>query len=246
MAANRKPRRGQVDPLLAVAADAAAAGLRGADYVVEGMSESLRRRTGGRSAGAGAGRQRFGGTTPPAHEGPPPVTGRTADLFAEVLDRFGEAVQDIAAAIGEHEWFAAEPDCPTLELRGVPGHSAGVEFDFTNTGPSALAKVVFKATDLLGATTQIDAREVSFQHEEYPHIPRVGPGGRARVTVTVTVPEDTPDGTYRGLIAARSAAPAGRGEAEGGPHDAWSLIELEVGATDPRSPIAPVERTQEA
>jgi hypothetical protein len=255
-----KPRRRQVDPLLAVAAEAAGAGLRGADYVVEGLSEGLRRRTRSRSAGRAAGRQRaaqarsplgrsgsYGGTTPPAHEGPPPPgTGRTADLLVELLDRFGEAVQDIAAAIGEREWFAAEPDCPTLELRGVPGHSAGVEFDFTNTGPSALAKVVFKATDLLGATTQIDAREVSFQHEEYPHIPRVGPGGRARVTVTVTVPQDTPDGTYRGLIAARSAAPAGRGEAEGGPHDAWSLIELEVGATDPRSPIAPVERTQEA
>lgn len=246
MADYRKPRRGQVDPLLAVAAEAAGAGLRGADYVVEGLSESLRRRTGRRSAGAAAGRQRYGGTTPPAHEGPRPVTGRTTDLFVELLDRFGEAVQDIAAGIAEREPFAGEPDCPTLELRGVPGHSAGVEFDFTNTGPSALASVAFEATDLLGATTRIDAREVSFQHEDYPHIPQVRPGGRARVTVTVTVPENTPDGTYRGLIAARSAAPEGRAEAEGGPDDAWSLIELEVGATDPRSPIAPVERTQKA
>jgi hypothetical protein len=241
-----KPRRRQVDPLLGVAAEAAGAGLRGADYVVEGLSEGLRRRTGRRSAGAAAGRQRYG-RTPPAYEGPPPVTGRTTDLFVELLDRFGEAVQDIAAGIDKREWSGGEPDCPTLELRGVPGHRAGVEFDFTNTGPSALVRVAFEATDLLGPTTRIDASAVRFKHEEdYPHIPRVGPGGRARVTVTVRIPKNTPDGTYRGLIAARSAAPAGRAEAEGGPNDAWSLIELEVGATDPRSPIAPVESTQEA
>jgi hypothetical protein len=240
-----KPRRRQVDPLLAVAAEAAGAGLRGADYVVEGLTESLRRRTGRRSAGAAAGRQRYA-RTPPAYENPPPATGRTTDLFVELLDRFGEAVRDIAAGIDKREWFAGEPDCPTLELQALPGHSAGVEFDFTNTGPSALAGVAFEATDLLGAATRIDAGAVSFQHEDYPHIPRVGPGGRARVTVTVTVPENAPDGTYRGLIAARSAAPAGRAEAEGGPNDAWSLIELEVGATDPASPIAPVESTQEA
>jgi hypothetical protein len=248
----RKPRRGQVDPLLAVAAEAAGAGLRSADYVVEGLSESLRRRTGRRSAGAAAGRQRAAQARSPlgrsgSYESPPPpVTGRTTDLFVELLDRFGAAVQDIAAGIAEREWFAGEPDCPTLELRGVPGHSAEVEFDFTNTGPSALPSVAFEATDLLGAATRIDANEVSFQHEDYPHIPRVGPGGRARVTVTVTIPEDAPDGTYRGLIAARSAAPEGRAKAEGGPQDAWSLIELEVAATDPRSPIAPVERTQTA
>ena len=245
MADYRKPRRGQVDPLLAVAAEAAGAGLRGADYVVEGLSESLRRRTGPRSAGAAAGRQRHG-RTPPAYEGPPPATGRTTDLFVELLDRFGEAVQDIAAGIDKREWFGGEPDCPTLRLQGVPGHRRRVEFDFTNTGPSALARVTFEATDLLGAATRIDASAVSFKHEDHPHIPRVGPRGRARVTVKVTIPENTPDGTYRGLIAARSAAPKGRAEAEGGPNDAWSLIELEVGATDPASPIAPVESTQEA
>lgn len=262
MADYGKPPRRQVDPLLAVAAEAAGAGLRGADYVVEGLSEGLRRRTRSRSAGRAAGRQRaaqarnpvgrsgsYGGTTPPAHEGPPPpVTGGTADLFVELLDRFGEAVQDIAAAIADRERYDGEPECPTLELRGVPGHSAAVEFDFTNTGSSVLTRVAFEATDLLGPATRIDAREVSFQHEDedYPHIPRVGPGGRARVIVAVTIPENTPDGTYRGLIAARSAAPAGRAEAEGGPDDAWSLIELEVGATDPYSAITPVESPQEA
>jgi len=249
----RKPRRGQVDPsLLAVAAEAAGASLRGADYVMGSLSENLRRRTGRRSAGGAAGRQRAAQARSPlgrsgSYEGPPPpVTGRTTDLFVELLDRFGEAVQDVAAGIAEREWFAGGPDCPTLELRGAPGHSAEVEFDFTNTGASALAGVEFEATHLLGAATRIDAGKVSFQHEEDPHIPRVGPGGRARVTVTVAIPEDTPEGIYRGLIAARSAAPTGRAEAEGGPHDAWSLIELEVAATDLRSPITPVEPTQEA
>ena len=260
MADYRKPPRRQVDPLLAVAAEAAGAGLRGADYVVEGLSEGLRRRTRSRSAGRAAGRQRaaqarspvggsgsHGGTTPPAHEGPPPrVTGGTADLFVELLDRFGEAVQDIAAAIADRESYDGEPECPTLELRGVPGHSARIEFDFTNTGPTVLANVAFEATNLLGAATRIGARAVSFKHGKHRNIPRVAPGGRARVIVVVKIPGDTPEGTYRGLIAARSAPPEGRAETEGGPHDAWTLIELKVRATDPHSAITPIEHPQEA
>ena len=246
MAENREPRRRQVDPLLGVAAEAARAGLRGADYEV---SEGLRRSTGRRSAGGAAGRKRAApkaqrAQSRPSDPGGPP-TDSTADLLVGLLERFGEAVQDTAAAIGEREWFDGEPEGPTLELRGPPGHRAAVEFDFTNTGPSALTKVTFEATDLLGATERIDAGAVSFRFNDDQYIPRVGPGGTARVIVKVTIPE-VPAGDYRGVIAARSGAPEGRAEAEGGPEDAWALIELEVAAIDPRSAITPVERAREA
>jgi hypothetical protein len=259
VADDREPRRRQADPLLAVAAEAARAGLRGADYVVEGLSETLRRGTGDRSGGAAAGRQRaartrarrarskgFAPTTPPGSESPSsPVTGSTVDLLVELLERFGEAIQDTAGAIAEREWFDGEPKCPTLELRGAPGHPAAVEFAFTNTSPSVLAKVTFEATDLIGVTEQIDAGAVSFKYENDPYIPRVGPGASARVIVAVEIPE-APAGTYRGVIAARSAAPEGRAEAESGPEGAWAVLELEVAAMDPRSAIAPIERSREA
>jgi hypothetical protein len=237
--------------LLAVAAEAARAGLRGADYVVEGLSEGRRRGTGQRAARTKAQRARSRGyrsATPPDSEGPSPspVTGSATDLFVELLERFGEAVQDVAAAIAEREWFDGEPEYPTLELRAPSGHSAAVEFDFTNTGPSALAKVMFEATDLLGATNQIDASAVSFEYGDDPYIPRVGPGKRARVIVAVAIPDEAPAGPYRGVIAARSAAPEGRAEAEGGPDDAWAVIELEVAAVDAPSAIARVEHPREA
>lgn len=261
MAERREPPRRRVDPLLGVAAEAARAGLRGADYVVEGLSESLRRGTGPRSAGAAAGRKRaaqtqrraqgprtsgYGGTARPGAEAPsPPVSAGTADLFVELLGRFGEAIQDIAAAIAEREWFDREPEGPTLELRAPPGHKAAVEFVFTNTGPSALARITFEPTDLLAATGRIGAGAVRFRCNDDPYIPRLGPGGTARVIVEVEIPE-VPAGTYRGVIAARSAAPNGRAETEGGPEGAWALLELEVAAIDPRSAIAPIERTPKA
>lgn len=259
MAERREPPRRQVDPLLGVAAEAARAGLRGADYVVEGLSEGLRRGTGRRSAGGATGRKRaaqrraqraeFGGhgrATPPGAEAPSAsASGGTADLFVELLGRFGETIQDAAAAIAEWEWFDREPQGPTLELGGPPGHKAAVDFAFTNTGPSALAGVTFESTDLLGATERIDAGAVDFRYNDDPFIPRVGPGGTVRVTVEVEIPE-LPDGTYRGVIAARSAPPEGRSEDEGGPEDAWAMLELEVAAIDPRSPITPVERSRES
>jgi hypothetical protein len=36
-----------------------------------------------------------------------------------------------------------------------------------------------------------------------------------------------------------------RDEAEGGPEDAWSLLELEVTGKHPRTPIMPIERRGE-
>ncbi len=258
MAEYSEPRRRQVDPL-AVATEAVHASLRGADSVVEVLSEGLRGRVGPRFAGAASGRKRaaktrakrarsrYGRTTPPGRGGPPPpATGGTADLFAALLERFGEAIEDIGAVIAEHEWFEREPEGPTLELHGPPGNWAPVEFAFTNTGESVLTRVMFEPTDLLGATDRIDAGLVRFRYEgDDQYIPRVGPGGRARVILAVKIPEEAPAGYYRGVIAARSAPPEGRGEDEGGPEDAWALIELEVGATDPRSAITQVERAQE-
>jgi hypothetical protein len=66
------------------------------------------------------------------------------------------------------------------------------------------------------------------------------------VIVAVEIPDEAPVGLYRGVIAARSAAPKGRAEAEGGPEDAWAVIELEVAAVDAPSAIARVERPRGA
>ena len=129
---------------------------------------------GGERRAQRAGSRGYRSPTPPDSEGLlRRREGSATDLFVELLDRFGEAVQDIATAIGEREWFDGEPEGPTLELRGAPGHSAAVEFDFTNTGRSALAKVMFEATNLLGATEQIDADAVSFEIQgRFTHPPR--------------------------------------------------------------------------
>jgi hypothetical protein len=103
-----------------------------------------------------------------------------------------------------------------------------------------LAGVTFELTDLLGEAKRIDAGAVSFGYDDEGQIARLAPGESARVMVAVQVPE-VPPGTYRGVIAARSAAQQGRAEFEGGPEDAWALLELEVATTDPRSPISPIE-----
>jgi hypothetical protein len=250
----REPRRRQLDPLVAVAAEAAAAAVRSADYV----TESIRRGTGRRSVGAAAARQRaararaarsgrYGQTTSTGSEGRAAgsVSGSTADLFVELLERFGEAIQDVAATIAEREWFEGEPECPTLELLGPPGHTVQTKFNLTNTGRSPLARVTFEATDLLGATTGIGSVRIDFRRPDDAQIDRIGPGATAKMIVAVAIPEDVPAGTYRGVIAARSAAPAGRGEEEGGLEDAWALIELEVTAIDRRSGITPAERASE-
>jgi uncharacterized membrane protein len=139
----------------------------------------------------------------------------------------------------------SEPEYPALELSAAPGHTATKKFDFTNTGPAALSKVAFVATDLLGAAATIDGGKVKFRHEDASHIPRLGPGARAAVIVSVHVDRDTPVGLYRGVIQARSAAPKGRAASHGGPEDAWSLLELQVTGTDRPRPIEPAESARE-
>lgn len=251
-----EPGRRPVDPLVAGVGEGVAAGYRAVESVVEGMAESLRRRPGASSARGASARQRTGRTAGARRrstgKGPGRASGRArassttgdelADLIAALLDRFGEAAQDIAGYIGERDWFDGPAECPRLGLDGVPGALAEDEFRFTNTGSSALRELGFEATDLLGAAARIDAGQVGFEPQDKERSARLRPGGSTMVTLTVAIPDEVPAGTYRGVIATRSAAPVARGAAEGGPEGAWALLELEVGATDPRRVITPAER----
>jgi hypothetical protein len=248
---DRTRSRRQTDPLVAVAAEAAGVASELADSVFEGMTATLRGRRTRSAAGATARRGRAartrsagaGAAAPAYAEGTyPPEEGTTADLLVELLGRFGDATREFAGTFADRERYAGQPGYPVLELVAAPGHTAAKEFDFTNTGPTALTEVTFEATDLLGAAATVDASSVSFKHDEGPHIPRVGPGVRAPVIVSVDVGRDIPMGLYRGVIQARSAAPKGRAATHGGPEDAWSLLELEVTGTDRRRPIEPAER----
>ena len=257
MADQREPRRGPVDPLLAVAAEAAAAGIRGADYVIEGLNESLRAGVATRSTRAAAGRRRAArageararaaGTGPPAAEAPDDVASRTSvDLFVELLGRFGDEIRDLAEGVGGAG--ERQPECPTLELEGKPGKRAAVEFTFTNTGPTVLADVTFAATDLLGAATEIGGDAVTFDYgaEDRTAIERVGPGRAETVIVAVEIPGDALEGTYHGCIAARAKPPEGRSEVEAAPEDAWTVIELAVGTPVRKKAIEPAKPRKKA
>jgi hypothetical protein len=252
VADQREPRRGPVDPLLAVAAEAAAAGIRGADYVIEGLNESLRAGVGTRStraaaarrraARAAAARARAAGEPEAASANDDPASRTSVDLFVELLGRFSDEIRNIAEGVGAAG--GVEPECPILELDGMPGKQAGVEFTFTNTGASVLTDVTFVATDLLGAATKIEARKVTIDYgaKDRKAIERVGPGRTETVIVNVQIPGDAPEGMYHGCIAARAKAPAGRSAVEAAPEDAWAVIELEVRKAVRKRAIEPAKR----
>jgi hypothetical protein len=248
---DRRRSRRQTDPLVAAAAEAAGVASELADSVFEGVTTNIRGRRTRTAADAPAGRRRparmrsmGAGTTARSYsEGAyPPEQDTTADLIVELLERFGAAVREFAATFAERDRYGGEPEYPVLELAATPGGTAVTKLVFTNTGPTALRDVTFESTDLLGAAATIDVSEVKFRHGEGSSIPRLAPGGRATVIVSVELDPDTPIGFYRGVIQARSAAPKGRAATHGGPEDAWSLLELEVTGTDRRRPIEPAER----
>lgn len=235
------------------------AGARVVEDAVDTLAESVRRtsRTGyatgassrereARKAGRG-GRSKDKGQAPEGRRerGSESVVGEIADLTADLLDRLGDAAQDIADSIGDRDWFP--PECPTIEPHGPPGGAAKVRFRFTNTSPSALGEVGFEATDLLGTTGRIRADAVHFSFADDEVIPRIGPGKSRMVTLEIGIPEEAPAGIYRGVIAARSGGLAGREAAEAGPQGAWALVELEVEATDAGGPtITQVEEPETA
>ena len=113
------------------------------DVAAEGVRRRLagrrvrRRRAGREPSPAAAGRERRGEARRRARSrrrrsadaardarraaSSPPGTGSGADLIVELLERFGEAVQEIAGHHRRARWFDGEPECPTLELEGAPG-----------------------------------------------------------------------------------------------------------------------------
>jgi hypothetical protein len=220
---HREPPRRAIDPLMEICIEGVAAGYRGVEYVAEGLSESLRRRPGSGFAASGPRARR---TRSGRGRGRATVVGDIADLTAELLDRLGETAQEAAGHIGEQ--FDGAAHCPTLELCGLPGDTDEVEFRLTNTSPSALTHVRFRATDLIGSGDRIDADRILFEYPDDDGISRIRSGGSTIVVVRIEIPEDAEPGVYRGVIATRSERPAGRGKLDREPRGAWALIELDV------------------
>jgi hypothetical protein len=221
-------RRNLGDILVDVGYEAAVTGERMADVILGP------RQGAGRSRAASAPSRPAGTYRPPPKpdRGVPPhsIVGKFADLTADVMDRMGVTFRDIA----EHERFTRESDVPQLCLRGRAGSEAAEEFQFSNTGQTALKEVTFAATDLLGPGDPIAAGNIGFHHGEarQDRIERVGPQRQTWVTVAVDIPPETAAGEYRGVIAAKSPPATGRDAAEAGPVGAWALLELQVLATD--------------
>lgn len=256
MADRRAQPRRTTRPLTSGVQEAVDATLDLAERVTESAAYALRRRPAAPGEGPARGPRRAGrapaGAAEPAAAMPAgraggrgsaaDLIGEVAGIFAELLDRAGEAAQEVAASIGEQEWAGADYEaCPQLEVRGVAAGDAAWEFRFTNTGSSALDEVGFVATELIGSAGSIDAGQIRFEPEQ---ISRLGPAKSEAVKVIVRIPEGQTEGTYRGLIQARAASKRDRAAAEAGPEGAWALLRLEVAATGSGRAISPVERSE--
>jgi hypothetical protein len=219
---NRESRRPAIDPLMDAALEGVAAGYRGVGYVAEGMTESIRRRSGSeftRDGGSG----RSGSHRSARDSGTASFVGEIAALTADLFDRLSETAEEIAGELGtRHERHAER----TLELSGKPGAAPSLTFRLTNTGPAALTELDFEATDLIGPAGRIDARAVDFANDQ--KIDRIRSGGYVEVHVAIAIPEQQEAGTYRGVITTRAATRRARSRVTTGPRDAWAVLELEV------------------
>jgi hypothetical protein len=123
-------------------------------------------------------------------------------------------VQEIAHAIegqaGAAPAAAGMP--PPLRLEGRAGERVQDKFSLWNTSAGALRPVRLHATDLSGGGGAIPSKAIKFDPELVEHI---RPGDGATVTVTVTIPKRTAEGTYRGLVQSE-------------PGDACLILELNV------------------
>lgn len=233
-------RRRASDSLVAAVGEAVAAGYRVGDHVVEGVNESVRRKSASRFARTASARgqtaratgRRSGSTRTSAaaeEAAPQTIVGDIADLTADMLERMGEAARDIAGHIAERDRFEVPSDVPRLELEGAPGRTVAGKFWFRNTSGMALKEIAFYSTDLLGGGDAINNGAVRFEHDGGARVERMRPGELTSVIVVVEIPADAPADSYRGVIAARRERRYAS-ESVG----AWALLELEVLATDPR------------
>jgi hypothetical protein len=218
---------------VAAVGEGVAAGYRAVEIVTAAMAESVRRRPPDPVADESFARRprgrsrrrsvRGGGMAAAGRAGDRgSLIGELADLTADLFDALGEAAEEIAGHFDE------QPECPGIELDGVAGdeHGAAGEFEIRNTGESALRRVRFVATDLIGAGGALPAEAVELRCGDAEEIPRIPIGGSATVTVTIRIAEEAPPGTYRGVICAQ--AEPRRGMDELGLEDAWTLLELYV------------------
>lgn len=97
---------------------------------------------------------------------------------------------------------APRPAMPTLSPEAVvhPGGTATVEMALENASEAPCEVGGFQASDLIAASgARIEAMHISFA----PAPLAIAPHGKARLTVTVRVPESIGPGTYSGLMMAQ-------------------------------------------
>lgn len=220
----RSSTEGGQEPFILGIREGVAAGYQAVEYVLEGMSESVRRR-------AVSGWTQTTGKEAPRQTSDRPAAPLNVDelvgSFARLLGRAGEVAQEAAHYIGERDHAPTRPEAPALlVLRAIPGARATVDFRISNTGATALSGVTLVATDLIGDEAPIPADAVNFNPG---HIESIRPGGMTPAEIVVAVPLTTRPGTFRGLLHA-------------GPGDAWTVLELTV---EPRKVTAPARAVPE-
>jgi hypothetical protein len=114
----------------------------------------------------------------------------------------GRAVRIAQTTGGPEAGKDARSDLPTLAPSAAvqPGSIATVEMALENASENACEVGGFQVSDLIAASgARIEAMHVSFA----PAPLAIAPHGKARLTVTVRVPESVSAGTYSGLMMAQ-------------------------------------------
>jgi len=212
------PGRGGQEPFVAGISDGVTTGYQALEYVLVGLRESirLRRRTGtGRAQDSGGAKGTGGGgSTRSRHAGDPLDLDDLLGFFAGLLENAGEIVEEVGHYVRDR---TGDPTKPHAHGRLDPvqanaGEEGAVKFHVHNTGSSLLREVDLVATELIGDEGRIGHAAVTFEPPEIKSIPI---GGRVEVNVVVTVPSETPAGTYHGVVGAD-------------PGGAWAVLELNV------------------
>jgi hypothetical protein len=231
--ASEKGRTGwSYDPLVAGIRDGVAAGYDALEYVLEGLSASLdrRSRTGAhRAHGVRHGEGGYGGRRG-GRGAPLDVVDDVASIAAEIIGLLGEVAQETAESITERARPARRGECVPLELMAEPGYEAAVDFHVWNTSSTVLHGIDLVASELVDHDNRIGADAVRFVPAR---LDRILPGRSATVQVVVTVPRGTTPGTYRGVVQAE-------------PGGAWAVLELEVVPEEEKKAEAPTSTAQQS
>lgn len=229
--------RRPLDPVIAGVLDGANAGYQALESVLQGLHEGLRRQAARPGPPppppTGAARTGFSPYGDPAAGPagrsltPTDRAARNGELLQHVLG-IVDGLLGVAtnmtrklADLNTTRRFAATPSdvgAPLqVVMRASQGTDATGDFVLWNTGPSILADVSFKATDLMGGPPSIPGRAVSFSPSS---VAQIAPGASEQVEVVVSVPADAPPGHYRGIVQPSVGT-------------AWAVVDLEVVAASP-------------